>query len=48
MDEAVSFISFGRSTCGAPLDRRLFSAEDADPSRSFSDLVEPSPNAVDL
>lgn len=29
-------------------DRRLFSAEDANPSRTFSDLVEPSPNTVDL
>jgi hypothetical protein len=33
---------------GAPLDRRLFSAEDADSSRTFSDLGEPSPNRVDL
>jgi len=46
--KAVSFISFDRSTRGAPLDRRLFSAEDANSSRTFSDLVEPSPNAVDL
>jgi len=48
MDEAVSLISFDRATCGAPLDRRLFSAEDADSPRTFSDLVEPPPYAVDL
>jgi hypothetical protein len=48
MDEAVSFISFGRSTCGAPLDQHLFSAEDADSPWTFSGLVEPSPFAVDL
>jgi len=29
-------------------DRRLFSAEDADSPWTFSDLVEPSPNRVDL
>jgi hypothetical protein len=29
-------------------DRRLFSAEDANPSWTFSVLVEPSPNTVDL
>jgi len=48
VDEAVSFTSFDRSTRGAPLDRRLFSAEDANSPRTFSDLVEPSPNTVDL
>jgi len=48
IDEAVSFTSFGRSTLGAPLDRRLFSAEDANSPWAFSDLVEPSPNTVDL
>jgi hypothetical protein len=46
IDEAVSLISFGQSTRGAPLDRRLFSVEDADPSRTFSVLGEPSPNAA--
>jgi hypothetical protein len=46
--KAVSFTSFDRSTRGAPLDRRLFSAEDANSPRTFSDLVEPSPNTVDL
>jgi hypothetical protein len=40
-------VSFGRSRSGAPLDRRLFRVEDADPSWSFSDLGEPSPNHVD-
>jgi len=40
-------VSFGRSRCGAPLDRRLFSVEDADPSWTFSDLGEPSPNRAD-
>jgi len=29
-------------------DRRLFSAEDANSPWTFSDLVEPSPNTVDL
>jgi hypothetical protein len=29
-------------------DRRLFSAEDANSPWTFSDLVEPSPNHVDL
>jgi len=48
IDEAVSFTSFGRSILGAPLDRHLFSAEDADSPRAFSDLVEPSPNPVVL
>jgi len=42
--EAVSSTSFGETACGAPLSRRLFSAEDADSPRTFSDLVEPSPN----
>jgi len=41
--EAVSSTSFGETMAGAPLNRRLFSAEDANPSRSFSDLVERSP-----
>jgi hypothetical protein len=40
-------VSFGRSRSGAPLDRRLFSVEDANPSWTFSDLGEPSPNHVD-
>jgi hypothetical protein len=48
MDEAVSFISFGRSIRGAPLDQYLFSTEDANSPWTFSDLVEPSPNTVDL
>jgi hypothetical protein len=37
----------GRSRLGAPLDRRLFSVEDANPSWTFSDLGEPSPNRLD-
>ena len=41
--EAVSSTSFGETTSGAPLNRRLFSVEDADSSRSFSDLVERLP-----
>jgi hypothetical protein len=40
-------VSFGRSRSGAPLDRRLFSVEDANSSWTFSDLGEPSPNHVD-
>jgi hypothetical protein len=40
-------VSFGRSRSGAPLDRRLFSVEDANSPWAFSDLVEPSPNHVD-
>jgi len=40
-------VSFGRSRSGAPLDRRLFRVEDANPSWTFSDLGEPSPNRVD-
>jgi hypothetical protein len=40
--------SFGHARFGAPLDRRLFSVEDADSPWTFSDLVEPSPNRVDL
>jgi len=48
VDEAVSFTSFDRSTRGAPLDRRLFSVEDANSPWTFSGLVEPSPNTVDL
>jgi hypothetical protein len=40
--------SFGRARSGAPLDRRLFSVEDADSPWAFSDLVEPSPNRADL
>ena len=42
--EAVSSTSFGETACGAPLSRRLFSAEDANSPRTFSDLVEPLPN----
>ena len=42
--EAVSSTSFGETVCGAPLCQRLFSAEDANSPRSFSDLVKPSPN----
>jgi len=45
--ELFAAVSFGRSRSGAPLVRRLFSAEDANPPWSFSDLVEPSPNRVD-
>jgi len=41
-------VSFGRSRSGAPLDRRHFSAEDADSPRTFSVLEEPSPGRVDL
>lgn len=37
----------GQSRLGAPLDPRLFSAEDADEPRTFSDLDPPSPNRVD-
>jgi hypothetical protein len=40
-------VSFGRKRPGAPLDRRLFSVEDADSPWTFSGLVEPSPNRVD-
>jgi hypothetical protein len=40
-------VSFGRIRPGAPLDRRLLSVEDADSPRTFSGLVEPSPNRVD-
>jgi len=36
-------VTLRRTSC-----RRLFSVEDADPPRSFSDLVEPSPNHADL
>jgi hypothetical protein len=46
--KAVSFTSFDRSIRGAPLDRHLFSAEDANSPWTFSGLVEPSPNTVDL
>jgi hypothetical protein len=46
IDEAFSVVSFGRAHLGAPLDRRLFSVEDANSRRPFSDLVEPSPNRV--
>jgi hypothetical protein len=46
IDEAFSVVSFGRAHLGAPLDRRLFSVEDANSPRTFSDLVEPSPNRV--
>jgi hypothetical protein len=42
--EAVSSTSFGETVCGVPLGRRLFSTEDADSPRTFSDLVEPLPN----
>jgi hypothetical protein len=45
--ELFAAVSFGQSLSGAPLDRRLFSAEDADSPWSFSNLVEPSPNRVD-
>jgi hypothetical protein len=45
--ELFAAASFGRSRLGAPLDRRLFSAEDADSPRTFSVLVLPSPNRVD-
>jgi len=45
--ELFAAVSFGRSRSGAPLDRRLFSAEDANSPWTFSDLVEPSPNRVD-
>jgi hypothetical protein len=45
--ELFAAVSFGRSRFGAPLDRRLFSVEDADSPWAFSDLVEPSPNRVD-
>jgi hypothetical protein len=48
IDEAVSFTSFDRSIRGAPLDRRLFNVEDANSPWTFSGLVEPSPNTVDL
>jgi hypothetical protein len=40
--------SFGRSSPGTPLDRRLFSVEDADSPWTFSVLEERSPNHVDL
>ena len=43
VDRAVSTVSFDGSSPGAPLDRRLFSVEDADPPRTFSGLEEPSP-----
>jgi hypothetical protein len=46
--ELFAAISFSRTPCGAPLDRHLFSAEDANSPWTFSDLVEPSPNRVDL
>jgi hypothetical protein len=46
--ELFAAASFGRAGPGAPLDRRLFSAEDADSPWSFSDLVKPLPNLVDL
>ena len=45
--ELFAAVSFGRSRSGAPLDRRLFSAEDANSPWTFSDLVEPSPSRVD-
>jgi hypothetical protein len=45
--ELFAAVSFGRSRSGAPLDRRLFSVEDANSSWTFSDLGEPSPNRVD-
>ena len=41
-------ISFSRSRSGAPLDRHLCSAEDADSSWAFWVLAEPSPYHVDL
>jgi len=46
--ELFAAVSFSRAKLGAPLDRRLFSAEDADSARPFSDLVKPLPNLVDL
>jgi hypothetical protein len=46
--ELFAAVSFSRAQPGAPLDRRLFSAEDADSARTFSDLVKPLPNHVDL
>ena len=47
-DDAIRAASFDRARPDAPLDRRLFSAEDADSPGSFSDLVLPSPDRVDL
>jgi len=44
--ELFAAVSFGGSRSGAPLDRRLFSVEDANSSWTFSDLGEPSPNRV--
>jgi hypothetical protein len=41
-------VSFNRSRCGAPLDRRLCNVEDANSPWSFSGLEEPSPYRVDL
>jgi hypothetical protein len=48
IDRAIRAASFDRTRLDAPLVRRLFSAEDADSPWTFSDLVEPSPNRVDL
>jgi hypothetical protein len=45
--ELFAAVSFGQSRSGAPLDPRLFSAEDANEPRTFSDLDPPSPNRVD-
>jgi len=47
-DDAIRAASFDRAQSDAPLDRRLFSTEDADNPRPFSDLVLPSPDRVDL
>jgi len=42
-------VSFSRARSGAPLNRRLFRVEDADPAQSFSDLAaaftEPVPTS---
>jgi hypothetical protein len=46
--ELFAAVSFDRSRFGAPLVRRLFSAEDANSPWSFSGLEEPSPYRVDL
>jgi hypothetical protein len=46
---SYSLSSASGDHCAAHLsDRRLFSAEDADPPWTFLDLEEPSPNRVDL
>jgi hypothetical protein len=48
ISEAVSLTSFGESTCGAPLTDAFSASRMPDSPRTFSDLVEPSPNASSL